>query len=69
MPYRAQAREKGIVDPKALSLLERVFKDTSTPGESERDREARASRIIGDYLTGIEDEAELRTLARQALGR
>ena len=42
----------------ALSLLERVFKDTSTPGESERDREARASRIIGYYLTGIEDEAE-----------
>lgn len=66
--YR-KAEEAGIIQPAQLALLSRVFQATSQEGESQADREARASRILGYYLVGIEDEDELRTLAKQPLQR
>jgi hypothetical protein len=69
MPLHRKAEEAGIISPAELSLLSRVFDATKRDGESENDREARASRILGYYLAGIDDEDELKTLARQALHR
>jgi hypothetical protein len=69
MPIRSKAVEAGVLGPLELDLLGRVFTETSAPGEDDRDREARASRIIGYYTAGVTDEAELRTLAKQPLGR
>lgn len=69
MPLDRIAEEAGIMSPTELALLARVFKATSWEGESENEREARASRILGYYLAGIDDEAELKTLARQPLQR
>ncbi|MHB2265693.1 hypothetical protein [Aliihoeflea sp. PC F10.4] len=69
MPLYQKAEEAGIIKPAQLALLSRVFQATSRNDESQTDREARASRILGYYLAGIEDEAELRTLAKQPLQR
>ncbi|WP_011582957.1 MULTISPECIES: hypothetical protein [Chelativorans] len=69
MPYRRKAKEAGILNPSEVKLLGRVFDNTAMPGETEHDREARASRILGYYLAGITDENELTALAKQALGR
>lgn len=69
MPLRRKAEEAGILKPAELDLLGRVFEQTSVPGETEQAREGRASRILAYYLAGISDEAELRTLAKQPLGR
>ncbi len=69
MPLHRKAEEAGIISPTELALLARVFQATAREGESEQDREARASRILGYYLAGIDDEAELTTLARQPLQR
>jgi hypothetical protein len=57
------------MQPAELELLGRVFDRSSVPNETEREREARASRIIGYFLAGIRDEDELSHLARQPLGR
>ncbi|MBX3575552.1 MAG: hypothetical protein KF694_24685 [Mesorhizobium sp.] len=69
MPIRSKAAEVGVVGPEDLDLLGRVFHDTAVPGETDRDREARASRIIAYFIAGVADEEELRTLAKQPLGR
>jgi hypothetical protein len=69
MPLSNKAREAGVMQPAELELLGRVFDRTSVPNETEREREARASRIIGYFLAGIRDEDELSHLARQPLGR
>ncbi|WP_309083042.1 hypothetical protein [Chelativorans sp.] len=69
MPYRSKAKEAGILNPAEVELLGRVFDKTSLPAETDHDREARASRILGYYLAGITDEDELTTLAKQPLGR
>jgi hypothetical protein len=69
MPLHRKAEEAGIISPAELALLSRVFDATERSGENESDREARASRILGYYLAGIDDEDELKTLARQALQR
>lgn len=69
MSLHRKAEEAGIISPTELALLSRVFQATSHKGESENDREARASRILGYYLAGIDDEEELQTLARQPLQR
>jgi hypothetical protein len=66
---RRKAEEAGVFRPAEIDLLGRVFEQTSVPGEGEQAREARASRILAYYLAGITDEAELRTLAKQPLGR
>jgi hypothetical protein len=69
MPIYRKATEAGVFDPTEVALLGRVFEETVVPGEDERAREARASRIIGYYQAGVRDEAELRALAKQPLGR
>lgn len=69
MPIYRKAIEAGVFDSTEVALLRRVFEETAMPGEDERARERRASRIIGYYQAGVRDEAELCTLARQPLGR
>lgn len=69
MPTRAKAIEAGIFDEAELDFLSRVMKKSEKPGETEEDREHRASRIISYYQTGIRDEDELVALAAQPLGR
>ena len=69
MPWRGEADRAGIIVPEHVALLGRVFDATSLAGETDREREARASRIIAYFQSGITDEKELRTLAKQALGR
>jgi len=69
MPYRRKAKEAGIFNPVEVEMLGRIFDKTAMPGETEHDRETRASRILGYYLAGITDEDELTALAKQALGR
>ncbi|MBL0933889.1 MAG: hypothetical protein IBJ07_03980 [Rhizobiaceae bacterium] len=69
MPLHRKAEEAGIISPAELALLARVFEATKRAGENETEREARASRILGYYLAGIDDEDELKTLARQPLQR
>lgn len=69
MPLRRKAEEAGILRPSELDLLGRVFDATAIEGEDDKAREARASRILAYYLMGIRDEAELKTLSKQPLGR
>lgn len=69
MPLRRKAEEAGIMSPAELALLSRVYAATKRAGENETEREARASRILGYYLAGIDGEDELKTLARQPLQR
>ncbi len=69
MPIRTKAVEAGILGPDELELLGRVFRDTAIDGESDHERETRASRIIGYFTAGVTDEAELGTLAKAPLGR
>lgn len=69
MPIRSKAAEAGVLGPEDLVLLGRVFHDTAVSGETDGDREGRASRIIAYFLAGVTDEEELRTLAKQPLGR
>jgi hypothetical protein len=69
VPLYRKAEEAGIIQPAQLALLARVFQTTSHAGESDAEREARASRILGYHLAGIEDENELTTLAKQPLQR
>lgn len=60
MPIRAVAERFGVFGPSDLDLLDRVFLATEVPGETHFDREARASRIIFHFTSGVRDEAELR---------
>lgn len=69
MPVRSKAVESGIVNANDLELLGRVFTRSTPDRETEREREARASRILGYFMAGIADEEELVTLAKQPLGR
>lgn len=69
MPRNIKAVESGLLGPSELVFLNRVFHDTIVEGETVRQREARASRILAYYTAGITDEAELVTLAKQPLER
>ena len=69
MPLRSKAIEAGIFHSSDLDLLARVMEKTEAEDETEEQRSARASRIIGYFQMGITDEDELCTLARQPLGR
>jgi hypothetical protein len=64
-----KAAEAGIFQPTEIGLLGRVFDQTKVPAETATEQEARASRIIANYMAGITDEKELIALSRQALGR
>ncbi|TGP21786.1 MULTISPECIES: hypothetical protein [unclassified Mesorhizobium] len=55
--------------PAETALFGRVFENGRVDGETEEQKEARASRIIANYMAGITDEAELIELSRKPLGR
>lgn len=64
-----KAREAGIFEPTEIGLLFRVFDLTQVINETGPEQEARASRIIANYMAGVVDEAELVSLSKQPLGR
>ncbi|RTM10958.1 MAG: hypothetical protein EKK31_01195 [Hyphomicrobiales bacterium] len=55
--------------PEETALLARVYENGAIEGETDGQKEARASRIIANYMAGITDEAELIELSRRPLGR
>lgn len=69
MVVRSKAKEAGILDSAELEMLGRAFDRSTVLHETEREREARASRILGYFMAGISDEDELVALARLPLGR
>lgn len=69
MPVDRKAQEKGIFSANEIALFWRVFDQSKVRDESESDREARASRIIANYMAGIRDEEELVSLSKKPLGR
>jgi hypothetical protein len=69
MSVHSKAIEAGILDPAELAMLGRAFERSTMAFETERQREARAARILGYFMAGISDEDELVALARQPLGR
>ncbi|MFC3324086.1 hypothetical protein [Mesorhizobium cantuariense] len=69
MPIRRKATQAGIFEPSELALLGRVFEQLKLDGQTPDTRDAIASRIIANYMTGVTDEPELVSLSRQPLGR
>jgi hypothetical protein len=69
MPINRKAREMGVFSASEIALFRRVFDRSKVQGEKESDREARASRIIANYMAGIRDEDELASLSKKPLGR
>lgn len=69
MPIRRKLEDAAILLPHEVDLLTKVFNATSVKGETDAQRESRASRIIANYQLGIRDEAELIELSRLPLGR
>jgi len=55
--------------PEETAMLGRVYENGNFEGETAEQKEARASRIIANYMAGIKDEAELIELSRRPLGR
>jgi hypothetical protein len=55
--------------PAETAMLGRVYDRGNFEGETAEQKEARASRIIANYMAGIKDEAELVALSRRPLGR
>ena len=55
--------------PDETAMLGRVFDNGAVEGETAEQKEARASRIIANYMAGITDEAELIELSRRPLVR
>jgi hypothetical protein len=69
LPIHRKAEDAGVFDPSELALLGRVFDRLKVDGQSAHQREALASRIIANYMTGVVDEEELLSASKQALGR
>jgi len=69
MPISRLAVAAGVVHPSGLELLGRVYAATTPENETSSEAENRASRILVHYQMGITDEAELKALAKQPLGR
>jgi len=61
--------QRNTFSPDETAMLGRVFDNGSVEGETAEQKEARASRIIANYMAGITDEAELIELSRRPLGR
>jgi hypothetical protein len=64
-----KAAEAGIFQPAEIGLLGRLFERVKVANDTVDDQEARASRIIANYMAGITDEEELVALSRQTLER
>ncbi|MCV0395839.1 MAG: hypothetical protein K5872_06230 [Rhizobiaceae bacterium] len=69
MPIRELAREKGSFSPEELDLMARAFARAADEVSEAGEREAIASRVLANYLAGIEDEDELAALSRRPLSR
>jgi hypothetical protein len=69
MPIHRKAQEMGVFSATEIALFRRVFDRSKQPGETDAEREARASRIIANYMAGIDDEEELVELSMKPLGR
>lgn len=69
MPIQRKATDAGIFDPSELALLARVFEHLRLDNQTADERDAIASRIIGNYMAGIKDEGELISLSKRPLGR
>ncbi|RWE72724.1 MAG: hypothetical protein EOS63_29790 [Mesorhizobium sp.] len=69
MPVRQKAQDAGIFEPAQLEFVARVFDRLKTEEQTADEREALASRILANFMAGIEDEEELVSLSRLALGR
>jgi hypothetical protein len=69
MPMRQKAHEAGVLLPADLNLLARVFDRLKIDGQTADQCEALASRILANFMAGIEDEEELVSLSRLPLGR
>lgn len=59
MPIRQKLEDAAVLLPDEVDLLMKVFAATAVDGETDDDREKRASRIIANYQLGIRDEKEL----------
>lgn len=64
MPIRRRAAQAGAIQPADLEMLGRVFDATGQPGETESQREERASAILRLFEKGTADEAALISLIR-----
>ncbi|SFO68908.1 hypothetical protein SAMN03159463_02695 [Mesorhizobium sp. NFR06] len=60
---------RSTFNPDETAMLGRVYQKGAVEGETAEQKEARASRIIANYMAGITDEAELIELSRKPLGR
>jgi len=69
VPIRQKLEDAAVLLPDEVDLLMKVFAATEVDGETDDDREKRASRIIANYQLGIRDEKELIDLSRRPLGR
>ena len=69
MPIRRKAVDAGIFDPSELALLGRVFEQLKVADQTADEQGRLASRIIANYMAGVDNEAELVTLSRLPLGR
>ncbi len=65
----AMSIARNTFTPEETAMLGRVFESGRVADETEVQKEARASRIIANYMAGITDEAELIELSRRPLGR
>lgn len=59
MPLQRKFEDGVVLSPEEVELLTKVFVATSVEGESDGERENRASRIIANYQLGISNEKEL----------
>lgn len=70
MPMERKMQEAGaFFTPSEVALLVQVFDQAKIAGETNAEKEKRASRIIANYMAGITTEEELISLSRQPLGR
>ncbi|MBN9069844.1 MAG: hypothetical protein J0H60_26315 [Rhizobiales bacterium] len=69
MPVTRTVQHLGNFTTDEVDLFWRTYDATKGDGETEADKEHRASRIIANYMAGITDEDELTELSRRPLGR
>lgn len=69
MTIHRKATAAGIFRPSELALLGRVYDQLKAQEQSATEREALASRIIANYMSGIVDETGLLWMSSQSLGR
>lgn len=69
MPIEKLAKQEGSFNPEEIELMARAFARAADSISEAGKREAIASRVLANYLAGIEDEDELAMLSRRPLSR